>query len=75
MHGVSCWTKKWFDTDFDVFYQGFEGEIFNLRIYINCDDAGKNKAIENLCKKDGLGILLEYTAPIPQNTSNRMIAF
>jgi hypothetical protein len=31
--------------------------------YIRCNDAGKNKMLEEVCLKVGLGIQFEYTAP------------
>jgi transposase InsO family protein len=31
--------------------------------YIRGDNSGKNRALEKLCKQEGLGITFEYTAP------------
>ena len=30
---------------------------------IRCDNAGKNRSLETMCKQEGLGIQFEYTAP------------
>ena len=31
--------------------------------FIQCDNSGENNKLEELCRKDGLGITFEYTAP------------
>ena len=31
--------------------------------FIRCDNAGENKILEATCKKEGLGIIFEFTAP------------
>ena len=31
--------------------------------YVNCDNAGKNEAVEWLCKQEGIGLYFKYTTP------------
>ena len=45
------------------FLKEFKGIYHKQVRYIRCDNAGENKVLEVNCKKQGLGIIFEYTAP------------
>ena len=40
--------------------------------YIRCDNAGENRALEDNMKKEGLGIIFEYTAPNTPQQNGRV---
>ena len=39
---------------------------------IRCDNAGKNQELERECKKEGMGIFFEYTAPDSPQQNGRV---